>query len=337
MKTPNTQADASRPSLRKINAILLLVALALLVYFVHRVGLRPILDGFARVGWGFGLLLGIFVCGFLLETWNWSRCFRQPIPFSRFLLPSWCGQSINQLTPGSSLGELVKGGLLARVAPTEAVISSLILNNLAFAFGTTMVILVGSVGLWLLPFAPLRLKLAGSLVALLVLAGLGLFYRGLLRGMISRLLRRIAGARRPRLQRAAEQMERWEREMRLHAEERPWRFRQVVLVNLLCNAFPIVEMWLTWYLLGVKLDLARCFTFAGVETVAGVLFMVVPGKLGVAEGTTYLTSDLLKLNPNTGLTKQLVGRAVRLVFSVAGALALAWITIRRGPETTEKR
>jgi len=315
--------------LRKLNAILLVLALALLVYFIHRVGLPPILDGFRQIGWGFLLLLAIFVGGFTLETWNWSRCFRRPLPFSRFLLPSWCGQSINQLTPGSSLGEVVKGGLLASVAPTEAVVSSLILNTLAYAFGTAVVILIGSVGLWLLPFAPLQLRLGGTAVALLIIAGLALFYRGLLRGVVSRLLQRIATQRRPRLQRAAGHMERWETEMRLHAEEHPWRFRQVVLVNLVCHCFPILEMWVTWYLLGVKLDLARCFIFAGVETLAGVVFMVVPGKLGVAEGTTYFTSGLLKLDPNTGLTKQLVGRAVRLVFSIAGALVLAWLTLRR--------
>jgi len=136
-------------------------------------------------------------------------------------------------------------------------------------------------------------------------------------------------------------MERWEAEMRLHREEHPWRFRQVVLVNLLTQCFPILEMWTNWLLLGVWLDLGSCFTFAGVESLANVVFMLVPGRLGVAEGTTYVAAGLLRLDPKLGLTKQLVARTVRLVFSVAGALVLAWITIRRpagsGSEPEEPR
>jgi hypothetical protein len=316
--------------MRKLNAILLVLALALLVYFVHKVGLGPIVAGFVQVGWGFLLLLGIFVVAFVLETWNWSRCLRAPPPFKRFLIPSWCGQSINQLTPGSSLGEVVKGGLLANVTSTEAVVSSLILYNMAYAYGTAVVILAGSVGLWLLGFAPLALRAGGSALALAILIGLLLFHRGLLRGTVSRLLRRLAARRGgPRLHRAADHMTRWETEIRLGAEERPWRFPQVVAVNLVTQAFPIIELWVTWLLLGVRLDLARCFIFAGIDTMVNVLFLVVPGKLGIAEGTTYLTSELLRLNPTTGLTKQLVGRSVRLVFSIAGALVLACITVRR--------
>jgi len=124
-------------------------------------------------------------------------------------------------------------------------------------------------------------------------------------------------------------MARWETEIRLGAEERPWRFPQVVAVNLVTQAFPIIELWLTWLLLGVRLDLGRCSIFAGIDTLVNVVFLLVPGKLGIAEGTTYFTSELLRLNPTTGLTKQLVGRSVRLVFSIAGALVLAAITVRK--------
>jgi hypothetical protein len=216
------------------------------------------------------------------------------------------------------------------VAPTEAIVSSLILYNLSYIYGTVIVILVGSVGFWLLDYPPLSLKLAGSVVGIVAMAGVLLFHRGLHREVVSGLLRRLARWRHSRrLHAAADHMQSWEREMRLISREHPWRFRQVVAVMLLAHAMHIFELWAIWYQLGVRLDLARVFVFAVVDTLVQVVFIFVPGKLGVAEGTTYYVAGLLKLDRTTGLNEKLVGRCVRLVFSIGGALALAVLTLRR--------
>jgi hypothetical protein len=130
------------------------------------------------------------------------------------------------------------------------------------------------------------------------------------------------------MERAAAKVAAWEQELADTHRELPWRFAQVLAVNLVAQALPIYELWLTWRLLGVDLDLARCFTFAVVDTVVKLAFIFVPGTIGIAEGSTYLTSGLLALDRGTGLTKQLIGRGVRLVVSVLGALCLAVITVR---------
>jgi hypothetical protein len=314
--------------MRKLNAAALLLAVGLLAYFLWRVGWAPIADGFRRVGAAFFVLLGVFVTSYLVETWNWSRCFRRPIGLRRLLLPAWCGTSINQLTPGSTLGEVVKGGLLARVASTEAIVSSLVLANLANFYGTAIVILVGSVGLWMLR-APPALCWTSSALPLAALGSLLLLHRALDRGAASALLRRL-GERRgsDRLRRAATRVVTWETELKATATELPRRFLQLLLVNLVVQALPLFELWLTWLFLGVRLDLARVLTFAASDTVIKLAFIFVPGSIGVAEGSTYITAGLLALDPATGLVKQLIGRSVRLVFSVAGAITLAVITVR---------
>jgi hypothetical protein len=313
--------------MRKLNAGALVLALGLLAYFLWRVGWAPIADGFRRVGALFFVLLWVFVTCYLVETWNWSRCFRRPVGLGRLLVPAWCGTSINQLTPGSSLGELVKGGLLARVAPTEAIVSSLVLANLANFYGTAIVVLVGSLGLWML-HAPPALSWTSSALPLAALIGLLFLQRALTCGFVSALLRRL-GERRAsdRLRRSATRVATWETELQATARELPCRFLQLLLVNLVVQALPLLELWLTWLFLGVRLDLARCLTFAASDTVIKLVFIFVPGSIGVAEGSTYITARLLALDPATGLVKQLIGRCVRLVFSVAGAIALAVITI----------
>ncbi len=311
--------------MRKIYAILLIIALLLLAYFIYKVGFVRIGQGFYQVGSGFFILLGLVTAAFFVETWNWRRCIRRPPPFYHFLIPSWCGQSINLLTPGSSIGELVKGGLLKDILPLQKIVTSLILYNLAMAYSSMLIILIGSVGLWAIPFAPNFLRLAGTLLTLLMLCVLIVFHRGLLHLSISKLLGRIALRwKSSRLEKAKQHMQLWENEIVILNQERRWRFPSLVAVFLLSQAVQIFELWTTWLLLGVRLDLGRSLIFGGIDAMVQIVFMIVPGRLGVAEGTTYFASGALKLDAATGLIKQLIYRTVRLVFAIGGALVLLW-------------
>jgi hypothetical protein len=315
--------------MRKLNVVFLVLALVLLVYFLHRVGWGRIGDGFARVGWGFVVPLGIFVGQFLIETWNFGRCFRQSPPYRNLLLPYWCGQGINLLTPTGSLGEATKAGMLAGVVSSEAAVSALVIYNLAFTYALVVILLLAASALWLLPEAPAALRWTGTLVAVGMLAGLLAFHRGITAGLVSRLLVRLSGSgRRAWLVRASEHVARSEHEVRAHASDLPLRFAQVVAVVVASQSIPIVELWATWKLLGVDLSLAQCFIFGGVDTLVRIVFAVVPGNVGVAEGSSYVASGLLSLDPGLGLMRQLIARCVRLCFAVPGALVLAWLTLR---------
>lgn len=316
--------------MRRLNAIFLVLALILLVYFLHKVGWTPIARGFARVGWGFLVPLGVFLGQFFAETWNWGRCYRRAPAYRKLLVPFWCGQSINLLTPGSSIGEATKGGMLASMLPSDVVVSGLIIYNVAYTYGLVIIMFAASVSLWLLPGMPNVLRIAGSGVAVAIGLGLLTFHCGLVLGRVSRLVARVGrAAGLKKLVSASGHVERWEAEIRAHRADLPLRFYQLVAVAAATQCIPIVELWATWQLLGVKLSLPQCLIFGGMDTLVKIVFSVVPGLVGVAEGTNYYASGMLSLDPNLGVTRQLIGRCVRLLFASAGALVLAWHTARK--------
>jgi glycosyltransferase 2 family protein len=322
-------------AVRKLNALFLVLAFSLLIYFLHKVGWARIAFGFARVGWGFLIPLALFTAQSLVETWNWGRCFRDTPPYRRLIVPFWCGQSINLLTPGASLGEATKGGMLAPSTGSQAVVSSLILYNLAYSYALALILMAAATSLWMLPGSHAALRIAGSAFSVTMFMGLLGFHRGLLRARVSGVLRFIATRIALRkFDRGVQAIRSWEAEIAQHAHDLPWRLHQIVAVCLLTQCIPVVELWATWMLLGVRLNLAQCFVFVGTDTLMRIVFSVVPGQVGVQEGSHYLTSGLLSLDPFLGLTRQLIGRCARLVYATAGGLILAWITVRRPNKRT---
>src|SRR5262249_37360279 len=89
------------------------------------------------------------------------------------------------------------------------------------------------------------------------------------------------------------------------------------------------EVWIALKALGVRSGYAESYVFESMtQGIRSVLFMI-PGALGVQEGTYLVVGELLGYSPETALALALIRRVRELAFGIPGIVIWQWLEGRR--------
>jgi hypothetical protein len=239
----------------------------------------------------------------------------------------WIGHAVNGLTPGATVGELVKGRILAReVGPEESAASVVIYNywNLVSTLAFTL-----AAPLFALPFLHLPGNVIAGLFGVGVAIAVALAAAGVLlrRGLATPLVRGLA--RLPFVHiRDIDALERKAREVDLRVREfrslHPDRHREVVgYMTLALLALAAESAFLLWGLFptsGLAFVLPLALLVRSASKLLAWVTAFVPGRVGVAEGGVMMLFGLLGLAPAVGLTYGVFGRLRHLLGMAIGML-----------------
>ena len=280
-------------------AAVIAAAAILLLQSVRVVGIDPIVDGLARVGWGFAAILLLSGAREVVRTIAWTRTVEGPAPL-RFLPALGArlgGEALNTLLPmGMVIGEPAKASHVAPHIPFATAFKALVVE---FAFYTASLVLLFAAGLAAfgrsntIPLGPYPMAFAAAIAvtafALLAAARWGRPLRDATFGFAARHPRRAA---------------------------------IVVACEIAYHVLGVVEVYVSlWLISPVRPTVAAAIVLEMVNRVVTMVFKMIPMRVGVDEVGSSVFAARVDLNPATGVTLALI-RKVRLLFWSAIGLAL---------------
>lgn len=315
----------SRPRLSFLNIVVATVGIALLVFTVQRVGgWAAIVDGIAKVGWWFVVILALGAFRMVCRTKMWTVCANQPLRF-RDAFGAWmAGDAIGNLTPlGLLASEPTKILMVRTRVSTVTSIASVTIEN---AFYTVSVVVVLLTGTWLLlqranvPDGLERIAeigLAGIVLA--TLAGIwAVRTRPAILSRFAPLVAKLAG----RANAPAEAIREVEALIYAVPQWPVGRIAHVVAWAIAFHIAAVAEVWVVLAALVPDVTVADAFLLESAGRFVLVVFKFVPYRLGIDEAGSGAVAAVLGFSPAIGVTLALIRRLRIMILNAFGLIPL---------------
>ena len=328
-----------------LERIFLVAGAVLFVWLLHRIGLRPIAENLARVGWSFLILVGFQGAILILDTLGWRFTLppeSRTLPFDAMFGMRLAGDAINYLTPTAAMGgEFVRYRLLSRTHASPVALGSVALLVINQFFSQALFVLAGA------PFVIVALGrralrwggALGSLGLLLALLVGGLIYLGRrgdglrrLRGIVHRFVPTTpppahpqAGEWWPKAEEglAPDPWQQVDDNVFGAYRRRPGDMALSILCFILAWTVGIGECAVILALLRVHVGWTAIVAIETLSVLIETALFFVPGKIGTQEGGKYFIFLSLGLDPATGFSFGLTRRVRELFWALTGLVVLA--------------
>lgn len=307
-----------------------LAGVLLLLHLLRQVGIGQIFERVASLRWGLALVLALAGIAHALKTWAWRLTLpgdKHHVSFRRMFGLRLASEAVGQLGAlGLFFGETMRVSLLSPTLPLASGITSVTLDRVFFIISSALVGVVGT----LLVIASLSthhsiLVCAISFVIAVLLA-VGLMVVAIARHWpiltaSARLISRVLGLR--------NYMERKESLIRSIDDKlldfyhyTPFYFWSSFGLNLVCQVFAVLEVYVILLLLGAKVGAVAALGVEGFTKVVNLAGMINPGNVGTYEGGNMLMLQLFGFTGALGLSLALTRRLRALFWGAAGAVCL---------------
>ena len=316
-------------------AIAFLFGVALLVFVINKVGVQPIFDAMAQIGFGFFALLAIIALRHVLRTLAMSTAVPPEHRGFHFLQAFFArigGEAITFLTfTGPLLGEATKAALLKKSVPLGVGVQALVIDNLLYNLSVALFILSGACVMLIsydlsavAIYALVGIASAASLTLLTVAWAVNrriLPLTSLVDGLVKLgLKRKLLTARR-------EQVHQLESNVYDFYRHRRKAFFAMVGLDFFSHLVSVMEVYVTLRMLGFDPRANVPYIIESLTKVINFLFGFIPATIGVYEGGTGLILHTLGYGTATGVTLALVRKAGTVFWTGIGLLTLIWRTV----------
>ncbi len=308
--------------MRGVKPVLAAAGLAVIVWFVYRIGPAPILETLGRLTWWqFVLICAPYAVIMAVETLGWQFAFAQArAPFARLYGARMAGEAVNVVTAlGSMGGEAVKAWLIRRDVSYEESVPSVIIAKTTTTIAQALFLLIGIALCWAVLALDARL-LHGLVWLLLVeVAAVAGFVWVQLAGVMAKaggLLARLGVLGDASSARALDSA------LRSYYRGQWRRLSLSTALHLAGWLLGAGEALLMLHFLGIPVSVVTATVIEAVG--AGVRFatFLIPASLGAFEGANAGIFEALSLGAGVGLAFSFVRRARQLVWVVLGLLVL---------------
>ncbi len=315
---------------RYLKGVYLLVGLALLAAVLAGIDMAEVVERVVQVGWGIGVLLGLYLAAFVIDSFTWQMALLEVPLNGRWLYRTWkarmVGEAFNAVVPAAGMGgEPVKAALLKKYygidyrQGTASLFLGKTINMIAL-----VVFLAGGFALMLgSPLLPGSFKLLAGVGLAAVTLGTFVFF------IVQRLkITSLAGTwlSRRRLARRIEGILEHVRDMdgRLASfyRHRRGRFAGAVALALVNWLIGIAEIYYTMAFLGHPVTLVDAWIIEAVAQLVRTGTFFIPASIGAQEGAFLLVSGAMTGSPSLGVAVALV-RRFREVLWILWGFALA--------------
>ena len=306
---------------RIVQLVFFLAALIVLFWLLNRIGWSSIGQALMRVGLsGAVILLALGFGETILDTFAATIAIGQR-QWVNVLFANSAGSVLNQILP-FDLGEVVKGGLMHRMFPSEKTIAGTIVWNYVFKISRPLVTLTAAViGIVGAPEVDTKVRyliLAGAFASFLPYLVLRLVLRKGAAVMIVRLLRFVRILHRDPERILAKALA-VDATVAGFWSERRRAFIAMLFLQIGARLLSWANLFATLRLIGLPIGITKCALLYAAMNTADLIITVIPARLGLSEGAAFGIFKLCGLPPQTGVIMYVVFRLKGLV--TAGTLA----------------
>ena len=331
---------------RLIAVVSALIGLALFIYVIKQTGFSEIASNLSAVGAGFLLILAVSATRYLSRSLAWMRCMNpdeRRVGFWALWRARLAGEAVGDLTFGPVVAEPMRLIALGDRLSLSSGISSLTVENIAYAVSSCLMVMAGAVAL-LASFGLNESVRTAALIALAVVVALvaapvvtisrrwkiGSSLLSALTSLVAR-----DETRRGRIESKIDRLRELEDYVFDFYARRPRDFFILVLCHAAFHLAGAVEIYLTLRLMGLGVDVGAAFTFEAVNRAINMAFAFVPALVGVDEAGTGALVKAAGFGFDHGVTLALI-RKIRMFFWIGiGLVFLA--SARKGSGKESKR
>lgn len=321
--------------MKRVNAALLCLGVAFLVYLVWKVGPAELWQHLRQLGWGVVPLIVSEGLANLLHTLGWRHCLTgagRNVSLLRLYRMVTTGWAVNFLIPSAAVGgEVARASLLADRQNTSQAVSSVLADKLSTAWGHLLLVGLGTFFVLGRVQLPVQLWLAMLVTSVLLTAGIATFWLLQVRGKLSALVGWLAAHRGDgnTLQRALPRIRQVDQALSSFYRERPWDFVCSILWHLLGHSMAIFQVWLFLSLLHHPAPFAAVACVAILGLWFDLLTFAVPLNAGTLEGSRIVALKVAGGDAGMGMAFGVAVRLAQLFWAGAG-LANYALYVRTG-------
>jgi hypothetical protein len=309
---------------RLLAAVSALIGLALFIYVIKQTGLSEIASNLRSVGAGFLLILAVSSTRYLSRAMAWLRCMNpeeRRVGFWALWRARLAGEAVGDLTFGPVVAEPMRLIALGDRLSLSSGISSLAVENIAYAVSSCLMVMAGTVAL-LVGFGLNESMRTAALIALAVVVALvaapvvtisrrwkiGSSLLSALAGLVAR-----DETRRGRIKAKIDRLRELEDYVFDFYAKRPRDFFVLVLCQAAFHLAGAVEIYLTLRLMGLDVGFVAAGAFESVNRGINMAFTFVPALVGVDEAGTGALVKAAGFDFDHGVTLALI-RKIRMFF-----------------------
>jgi len=303
--------------------IAFVVGLGALIALTAWQGFGAVSRGLSNVGWRVFWLVPLFSFPLMMATWAWGVLFapEERPAWTRLAFARWIGLSVNQLLPVARVGgEVARARLVSEPERrSAAVVTSILADKTAQVASVGLFALMG---LFALSWRASKTEfVVVSLVGIVAVAGFGIaFFVAQVRGGVHAAGRWISvllpeSTRESWLDTVGDTQDRLSRVYATRA------FATSVVANVLFRVGIAVEVWLSLWFLGVRVDVLDAVIIEGLNQMLRAAVFIVPGALGAQEGGFIALGAVVGVPAPAAIAVSLCMRARELLVGIPALLA----------------
>ena len=322
---------------RLLAVISALIGLTLFIYVIKQTGFSEIASNLRAVGAGFLLILAVSSTRYLSRALAWLRCMNpeeRRVGFWALWRARLAGEAVGDLTFGPVVAEPMRLIALGDRLSLSSGISSLAVENIAYAVSSCLMVMAGTVAL-LAGFGLNESMRTAALIALAVVVALvaaPVVTISRRWKISSSLLSALAGlvardeTRRGRIEARIDRLRELEDYVFDFYAKRPRDFFILVLCQAAFHLAGAVEIYLTLRLMGLDVGFVAAGAFEAVNRAINMAFTFVPALVGVDEAGTGALVKAAGFDFDHGVTLALI-RKIRMFFWIG--IGLVFLAVAR--------
>jgi Lysylphosphatidylglycerol synthase TM region len=323
-----------------------IIGFALFIYVINRTGLAEIWARINSLGAGFLLILAVSSIRYFSRTFSWMRCMApadRKVGFWSLWRARLAGEAIGDLTFGPVIGEPMKLIALGDRVSLSSRISSLAVENIAYAVSSFLMIMAGTIAL--LATFSLNESLSSALIIALSVVTISTVVAILIISRrwrpVSGLAAKIAIIHPERLTDKVKYLRTLEDYIFDFYTKQPVDFLLLVLCQAAFHLAGTVEIFTTMRMIGVEMAFTTAFMLEAFNRAINIVFIFVPALVGVDEAGTGLVTGALGLGAATGVALAIIRKIRMFLWIGIGLLFLlgdrtkAVVTTEAGVERSD--
>lgn len=315
-----------------------LLGLTLLYFLVRKFGAEELFQTFGNLGFNVGYILVLPLFWYTAQALAWYLILEETgnhVTLGKLLKIKLVGESVNTLTPVSFMGgDPVRIYLLQKKMPGTLSTASVVLDRTMQSLAVIVLLFVGLLAAWFTLSLPQSWKILFPVITLSLALLMWFFIHRQKRGIfefLSKILSKV-GIKRHRTERLQKSIEEIDGRISQFYHHNPRRFLSVLSLHFLARLFGVLEIYIIAQFLQIPLSPIAALLLASLSVLVNVVFVFVPGSMGVMEGAYGALCLLLNLNPISGVAIQLVRRLRSIFWIFVGLIFMLLFSKANSPK-----